>query len=107
MQSAFSKLETLSAAPCSLFWRDLGLQILGLLGSTVCAARLLARQEYERQSKEDVLRLASRKLGGEAGVKMTTEQIASAQWVQAITSALSASLLRLDGMLAKFNDVAV
>jgi hypothetical protein len=73
--------------------------------AAACAAKLLTRGAFERESKRGLLELAQRKLDGEAGIKMTRKQIADAVRVKAVMGALTASLLRLDGMLAKFANV--
>lgn len=66
---------------------------------------MLARAAHERERAAAVLALAQRKIDGETGIKLSTEQLAVAPRVRTIVTALNAALLRLDGMLAKFDNI--
>ena len=65
----------------------------------------MARGAHERRARQRVLSLAQRRIDGDAGVKMTAAQLAETHRVRHVMGALTAALLRLDGMLAKFDTV--
>jgi hypothetical protein len=91
---------------CALTWRHVVCIWHALTHTpTGAAAKLLARGTAERHAQRGVLALAARRLAGEPGAKLTPAQAAAAVRVQRVMAALTAALLRLDGMLAVFANV--